>query len=142
MSDPTGDRCLDEIERLHRFFERWLGDAAADPAEFARNEAIWPSDFTLITPDGAMLDRAAVTGWLRRARGVHADPAAPFQIEIRDAAIRVALPGGFRLCTYDEWQRVRGVESLRRSTALLEARDTAVLWRHLQETWVTPGAVD
>jgi hypothetical protein len=135
MNDPIGDRCLDEIERLHRFFECWLGDAATDPAEFARIEPAWPSDFTLIAPDGAVLDRAAVTGWLRQARGVHADPAAPFRIEIRDAAVRLALHGGFRLCTYDEWQSVRGVESLRRSTALLEARDDAVLWRHLQETW-------
>ena len=75
MNDPIGDRCLGEIERLHRFFERWLGDAATDPAEFTRTEPAWPSDFTLITPDGATLDRAAVTGWLRRARGVHADPA-------------------------------------------------------------------
>jgi hypothetical protein len=135
MNDPIGDRCLDEIERLHRFFERWLGDAATDPAEFARIEPAWPSDFTLITPDGAVLDRAAVIGWLRQARGVRADPAAPFRIEIRNAAVRLALPGGFRLCTYDEWQSIRGVESLRRSTALLEARGDAVLWRHLQETW-------
>ena len=137
-----GDRCLDEIERLHRFFERWLGDAATDPAEFARNEPIWPSDFMLITPDGAVLDCAAVVGWLRQARGMHGDPAAAFRIEIRNAAVRLALPGGFCLCTYDEWQSVRGVESLRRSTALLEAREDAVLWRHLQETWAGPRGAD
>ena len=142
MNDPIGDRCLDEIERLHRFFERWLGDAATDPAGFDRNEPAWPSDFTLITPDGAVLDRAAVVGWLGQARGVHVDPAAAFRIEIRSAAVRLALPGGFRLCTYDEWQSVRGVESLRRSTALREARDDAVLGRHLQETWAGPRGAD
>jgi hypothetical protein len=136
MDDPIGDRCLDEIGRLHRFFERWLGDAATDPAEFARHEPAWPADFTLVTPDGAVLDRTAVIGWLRQARGVHADAATPFRIEIRNAAVRLVLPGGFCLCTYDEWQSVRGIESLRRSTTLLEVRDDTVLWRHLQETWV------
>ena len=138
MTDATGDRCLAEIDDLHRFFQRWLGDTAADPAEFARFEAAIAPDFMMVTPEGAVLDRATVADGLRRARGVHADPAAPFRIEIRNAAIRVALPGGFRLCVYDEWQRIRGAERTRRSTALLEVRDDRVLWRHLQETWAEP----
>lgn len=136
MSDPIGDICLAEIEGLHRFFVRWLGDGAADPAEFAGAEAAWPADFVQIAPDGAMRDRAALAAGLRQARGCHADPTRPFQIEVRDAHIRTVLPGGFRLCVYDEWQSIRGVETLRRSTALMQVVDGRALWRHLQETWV------
>lgn len=138
MTDAIGDCCLTEIDELHRFFQDWLGDAAADPAAFARFETVCAPDFTLMTPDGRVLDRAAVIGWLRQASGLHADPAHPFRIEIHNAAVRIALPGGIRLCTYDEWQRVRGVERTRRSTALLEAQDDRVLWRHLHETWAEP----
>jgi len=138
MTDAIGDRCLAEIEELHRFFQHWLGDATADPVEFARFEAVSAPDFMMVTPEGAVLDRATVIDGLRQARGAHSDAADPFRIEIRNAALRIVLPGGFRLCTYDEWQRVRGVERTRRSTALLEVQGDRVLWRHLHETWAQP----
>lgn len=124
-----------EILGLHAFFVAWFSGELREDAALHRAESAFHADFTMITPDGCLHDRAAVIERIRSARG-SAAPA--FQIEIEDIA-RVWDDKDAILVRYVEAQSSAGRHTKRRSTALFVRSDEAmnnVAWRHLQETWM------
>jgi len=122
--------CRTEVAELHRFFERWLSGETED---FARCEAALADDFTMIGPDGRLVDRPTLVAGLRAAH-----KARRVRIEIRNFDGRQVDDRLF-LATYQEWQdqgnEIRG----RQSTALFGRKEPApngVAWIHLHETWL------
>jgi hypothetical protein len=77
---------------------------------------------------------------LRAAHGCRAGE--DFTIRILRAKIRL-VHRGLALATYEERQHRGGTTTRRRSTALFApapAAPGAVVWLHLQETWIAPAA--
>ena len=133
MTDPA-TRCAEEIVALHQVFVATLGAPGADDA--GRYEAAFAPGFAMVTPDGRRLDRAAVLGFLRGARGVRG---AGFRIAIEDATpLHVAPP--LVLMHYIERQWVGGAETARRASALFDVSGEAPRWLFVQETWMMPPA--
>lgn len=127
-----------EVIELHDFFQAWLTAALPnDEATFARFAETTDPDFTLITPDGTVLDCAAVTGWIRSAHGSRPGS----RLWTTDHAVRYA-DAGCVLVTYNEWQTRDGATTCRISSALFTAGDAApngLLWQHVHETWIVAG---
>jgi hypothetical protein len=133
VTDPA-TRCAEEIVALHQVFEATLGAPGADDA--GRYEAAFAPGFAMVTPDGRRLDRAAVLGFRRGARGVRG---AGFRIAIEDATpLHIAPP--LVLMHYIERQWVGGAETARRASALFDVSGEAPRWLFVQETWMMPPA--
>lgn len=134
----THHPAIQEVIDLHTFFEAWLGGALpATDAAFARFMDATDPGFTLIGPDGATIHAAAVADWIR---GAHATRPG-FRLWTTDHQLCYA-DGVCALVTYLEWQTRDGVTTCRISTALFVAAPGApngFAWRHVHETWRTPG---
>lgn len=126
-----------EVIDLHTFFEAWLGGALPESdAEFARFTRATDPDFTLITPDGEVMECAAVTAWIRQSHGARPG----FRLWTTDHRI-VYAGNRCALVTYLEWQERDGVTTCRISSALFTADEDApngYRWRHVHETWLKP----
>ncbi|WP_219418720.1 DUF4440 domain-containing protein [Pseudonocardia nigra] len=134
------ERCAAQVDQLHRTIAAWLtGSAPRTPAVFAAFADAHAEQFTMVTPDGALLRRDEL---FRGFEGAHGS--AP-GLTIRIADVDVDVVRADRECvvaTYEEWQNGAGAPSGRRSTALLD-RDPAaphgLRSRHLHETWISRG---
>jgi hypothetical protein len=136
--DELRDRCAAQIGELHRVIEHWLvGRAPRTPEGFAAFADAHSPDFTMVTPDGALLGRDELLPGFEGAYG----SAPGLRIRIDDVAVVHADTRGV-VVTYEEWQDGPAGRSGRRSTVLLE-RDTAAQHglrsRHLHETWIDSG---
>lgn len=129
---------IQEVIDLHIFFEAWLGGALPETdAEFDRFTTATAPGFTLISPDGAEMDYTTVSTWIRRSYATRRG----FRLWTTDHRLRYD-DGGCALVTYLEWQERDGVTTCRISSALFvtnAASPTDYLWRHVHETWITPG---
>ena len=127
---PMHERCRTEVAELHRFFERWLSGETED---FARCEAALADGFTMIGPDGRLIDRPTLMANLSAAH-----KARRVRIEIRNFDGR-EIGDGLFLATYEEWQSRDSGSRGRKSTALLAEHPAApngVSWLHVHETWL------
>ncbi|HUG62402.1 MAG TPA: DUF4440 domain-containing protein [Methylomirabilota bacterium] len=126
-------RAAREVADSHDLFQAMgRGEAQFDAAIFDRT---MPPGFRLVTPDGAVMERAEIVAHLADLARL-GDPA--FEIRIHDVAESWRSEAGVVL-TYVEAQVRRGVPTRRRSTALFLPDDAApnrVVWRHLHETWM------
>jgi len=124
-----------EVEALHQFFVAWF---LGEPADFTACEAAFAPDFRMVTPDGAVHERAAVVARLRAAR---ASAPADFTIAIVEPRVAWQTADAV-LLEYVERQYRDGRTSMRRASGLFTGETAAprgVVWRHLQETWIAPG---
>lgn len=124
MPDPVA-----EIVALHDAFTAWLGAGTGDFGAIDR--ALAPG-FAMVPPDGRLLDRDAVMGFLRAGRGVRGGA---FRIGIEDGAVLHAQ-ADLALVRYIERQWSPG--SARFSSALLRWQAGAWRWLWVQETWLVP----
>jgi hypothetical protein len=129
----------DEIRRLHVFFEAWMsGRLPESESAFAPFPAALAADFTMVGPDGASRDRAAI---IALVKGFHGARGAVFRIWIEDAHVLLAQPG-MALVRYDECQHIADQagarDTRRRCTAMLTDADGEWRWLAVQETWVAP----
>lgn len=126
------DAVITEIGQLHDFFERWFR-GGVEPEGFERMERVMAPEFTIVTPEGQVLDRAGILAAVRAGRGSR-------EVEIRVENARILWRVGAVTCArYDERHTGAGRRSLRRSTALFreaEAAPNGVEWLHVHETWV------
>ena len=130
-----------EITEIHAFFVHWFTESSAEPQEFKRLEESFDAEFAMVTPDGQLHARAEVLWRLRKAK---ASMEKKFAIHVEDITL-LWHDGDAVLVGYVEAQTIGERHTRRRSTALLEKRDSTpngVTWRHLHETWieVTDGA--
>ncbi|MDP9138423.1 MAG: DUF4440 domain-containing protein [Pseudomonadota bacterium] len=134
---PLAELARREAVALHAFFVQWFRDAAGT-VDFSFCERSLAPDFTMVTPDGRVHDRAAV---LERIRQAHGTAPADFAIIIRDP--RPLWQGRDAvLLGYVEQQVRDGRQTRRRSSGLFTRRPASlhgVVWRHLQETWMANG---
>lgn len=131
------ERCVAEVEELHRFFEEWFAGSVEQTGKgLQRFIGVLADDFELISPDGIQIGRVALIGRIRKAHGIHRDHNARNQVE----AIRVRAVGpGLYLVSYEEWQQRDGSPRGRLSSALLRERagtPNGLEWVHVQETWL------
>ncbi len=142
LDHPLARAALQEVIDLHAFFEAWLGGTAPQTeAAFARLDRALAEGFTMVTPDGVRLPRAAVIEWLRQAHGAKA-AFGPFRIAIAEAElVHLAVP--LVVLGYVEQQTLGGAIGRRRSTGLIEAvpaADDRVRWLALHETWIASAS--
>lgn len=124
-----------EIRKRHDFFVDWYRGNASDDAidECARSFA---PDFRIIWPSGGYMKRAQLLKALGKARN-SAGPEFEIRIDIDHA---LELSPDLCLMTFDEHQKTAEGPNSRRGTAVFQRDENApngVVWRHLQETWIT-----
>ncbi|WP_027055905.1 hypothetical protein [Mesorhizobium erdmanii] len=124
-----------EVIGLHRFFVDWFVAARADTVHFSRFERVMAHGFTMVAPDGHVLDRVAVIDHVRSSRATCDDG---FAISIED--IRAGWQDEDTIVVlYVEAQLRCGKHSRRQSSAVFTTSSSApngVEWRHLHETWL------
>lgn len=124
-----------EVINRHHFFVEWFTGRAPETAMLASAKAFAP-DMLMIEPDGKLINAGLIVAMIRNAHGKR-----PTDFEIRVEVIDARPIGDdLALVTYDEHQVIDGRKSARRSSALFSADPAApegVVWRHLQETWIT-----
>jgi hypothetical protein len=135
VTDELRDRCAAQIDDLHRVIEDWLGGRTPrTPETFAAFADAHSPDFTMVTPDGALLRIDELLPGFESAHG-----AAPgLRIRIAEVALVHTDAGGV-VATYEEWQDGPAGRTGRRSTVLLEHHADAghgLRSRHLHETWI------
>jgi hypothetical protein len=133
-------RCRTEIDELHAFFEQWFnGDLEPSEATLARFTDVMAPGFHIVSPDGAMRDRAAIIRLVREGHGSGlVDGKRTVRIWIEHLALR-ASSDHVSVVTYEEWQERGGEQTGRLSTAVLQnAPDTpnGLRWLHVHETWL------
>lgn len=124
-----------EIVELHEFFQGWLGgDLAATGEEFHRLEEVLGEGFTLITPDGACLERDELLQGLRNSAGARSG------LRIRIEEPRLHHEGrSLLIASYQEWQQEKGPPKGRVSTVVFRPRKAlpnGLEWLHVHETWL------
>ncbi|MGP9810332.1 DUF4440 domain-containing protein [Rhodopseudomonas sp. NSM] len=122
-----------EADALHRLLQAWFrAEGSDDPAAI---RARFDEGFTMVTPAGKMLTYEQFSAGLPAMRGSRPT----LIMEISDVVVRY-LDGATALVTYCERQIQDSGTTDRLSTALLIARADrpTPVWRHLQETWITP----
>ena len=128
-------QCAREIEELHAFFVAWFTGAIPQTVtNFTRFTGVIASDFALISPGGALLERAALVAWIQNAYGSRAG----FKIWIENFHLRRQLDGA-AVVTYEEWQETADGVTARLSTAVFLAdahTPNGVRWLHVHETWM------
>lgn len=123
-----------EIEDAHDFFAHWFRGAGGADAFAARAKA-FHADFTMVTPDGRLIDRTALLARIEAMQGARDSD---FVIDV-EAADPLWHNETAVLVTYIEAQAGHGPPNARRATALFEADAAApngVVWRHVHETWL------
>lgn len=135
--DTPLEAATSEIERLHAFISGWFrGEIAAErfDTEFA---GVLDPEFENIQPSGVVLSRSDL---LEPIRSLHASNPA-FRIEIREPRLLGVWPG-LILATYVEAQfgalNTAPADNNRRSTAVFTVSESALTWKHLQETALPP----
>ncbi|MEM7056743.1 MAG: hypothetical protein AAF557_04085 [Pseudomonadota bacterium] len=131
--DPL-KQATDEIIRLHRFIDGWFrGETTEDRFQPDFADALHPQ-FENIQPSGQVLTGADLLDPIRTAHGANPE----FRITIEEPRLLGTWPS-LILAGYVEHQtgaRNSAADNRRRSTALFETGDR-LIWRHLQETWVS-----
>jgi hypothetical protein len=123
------DLVIDEVIRLHRFFDAWYeGDDGLTIEEFA--DAMDPL-FTIVAPDGYVVSRAAIISAVEDGFGTG-------DVSITVENFDVIERDGYSVCRYDEVQTSGKETTTRISTAILEpdARTPGgYRWMSVHETW-------
>jgi hypothetical protein len=129
------ERCAEEVESLHAFFELWfVGDLPETEATLERFSGVLAEEFRMIQPSGLTRSRDGITTDVFDAHGVHDE----VTVETSPFEPRYAGDGSC-LGTYEEWQSVGGERTGRVASVLFRrAPDTpnGVEWVHLHETWL------
>ncbi|MDA8020898.1 MAG: DUF4440 domain-containing protein [Thermoanaerobaculia bacterium] len=136
------ERCELEVHDLHTFFQEWsVAELPDTDATYARLGQALAPNFTMVTPEGGSLGRAAVVGGLREAHGRWPGGGT---IEVSEVE-PVHVLGDVAVLTYVEHQDFDAGDerrmSRRRSTVVFrneEGAPNGVRWLHVHETWLAP----
>ena len=127
-------RCEAEIVELHQFFGDWFSASEESSIDFDRFAEVLAPDFTMVGPDGRLVEARELLAALREARG--SKPGLRIWID----SVRVLhRSGDMTVALYEERQKSDGVEKLRVSTAIFrdsEANPNGLEWLHVQEKWL------
>ncbi|GEL19655.1 DUF4440 domain-containing protein [Pseudonocardia asaccharolytica] len=137
-ADILRTRCAARIADPHRTIaDRLTGRSPRTPGSFAAFADAHAAEFTMVSPDGALLRRKDL---LPGCEGAHG--AAPgLSIEIIGVDV-VRVDAASVVAIYEEWQDGQDGRTGRRSTVLFDrdpAAPRSLHLRHLQETWISRG---
>lgn len=122
-----------EADALHRLLQAWFrAEGSDDPAAI---RARFDENFTMVSPAGKVIPFETFSAGLPTMRGSRPT----LIMEISNVVVRYQ-DETTALVTYHERQIQDSGTTDRISTALLIKRDDrpTPVWRHLQETWITP----
>ncbi|NEW94024.1 DUF4440 domain-containing protein [Rhodopseudomonas sp. BR0M22] len=122
-----------EADALHRLLQAWFrAEGSDDPAAI---RARFDDGFNMVSPAGKVLPFAQFSAGLPTMRGSRPT----LIMEISEVVVRYQ-DDKTAVVTYRERQIQDSGTTDRLSTALLIQRDDrpTPVWRHLQETWITP----
>jgi len=128
-------RAQAEVINRHDFFVEWFTGRATE-ADLQTSIRAFAPDMVMIEPDSNTISTDEIVGMITSARGKRP---ADFEIRVELIAAR-QISDDVALVIYDEHQVIDGQKSARRSSALFSADPDApegVVWRQLQETWIT-----
>lgn len=135
------EQCEKEIVDLHRFFESWFKSSVEKNQDvFQRLGLVLHEDFSLVFPNGELIDRQGVLDRVFRAHGLESANPRYFRIWIDKIQCRYESQDRC-LMTFEEWHEDNGSISARISSAWfqsLKEMPNEVQWLHLHETWL-PG---
>jgi hypothetical protein len=135
------ERCRAEVVELHQFLEAWSNaELPANEEAFSRFGAVIAPGFSIVDPDGSVVERPPIVDAIRAAHGRW--KARPGRIRIENFRLRHAA-GGLALATYEEWHELPGGTTGRVSTVLFGANPStpnSVEWLHLHEVWMPAAA--
>ena len=123
-----------EIIRLHDFFTAWY-QGAIPQSDLPQFTDVLHPEFQLVMPAGKLYTRAEVIEVIQSGHGQNPD----FEITIEETHLIGTWPGA-TMAHYIERQtgaRNSATTNRRRSTVLFDTGSPRLLWRHLQETWVS-----
>lgn len=125
------NRYFKEVLDTHVLIRHWLGDAEAHADLCDKLLSRFSPTFSMVTPDGALLDFAALHAFFSTQRGARPG----LHIEIIDLQLIAENERGATV-TYEEIQQLPGQQATRRfSTAVFERDNEGhAIWRHLHET--------
>lgn len=120
-----------EIHDLHQFFQGYLlGEIAPDLME--RFETVTDTGFTIVTADGAVIDRDGIATYIRDGHGSRPE----FTIWTENVALKQHV-GDILIVTYEEWQTIKGVTTSRTSTVVFKedaSLPNGLRWLHVHES--------
>jgi hypothetical protein len=127
--------CHKEIVELHQFFQQWFnGELAPSDNHFKRVSQVLGNNFTIITPDGTLVERLPLLNGLRAAHGAHHN----MRIWIKNVRVH-REEGNILLATYEEWQQEAEVLTVRLSSVVFckkTGNPHNLVWLHVHETWL------
>jgi len=125
------NRYRQEVRDAHVLIQRWLSDADADDAVCDALLARFSPTFSMVTPQGVLLDYDALRTFFQAQRGARPG----LHIAIAEARVLTEHAHGATVF-YREWQQLPGQPAIPRfSTAVLTCDDAGhILWKHLHET--------
>jgi hypothetical protein len=147
---PLGRRCVDEVMRLHRFFEDWWNGRVPQERrvlDAGFTSALDPSSFHFASPAGVPFDRSATADAIFSAWGTRYDPAWAKEAWVRGADFRIVISNASvaweteSACAvlFHENQQVGGAggpaQAKANGATMRLAADGTLLWLLEQETW-------
>ena len=127
-------QCKAEIVELHQFFEDWFSASEESSIDLDRFAEVLAPDFTMVGPDGRLVEAQELLAALREARG------SKLGLRIWIDNVRVLhRSGDMTVALYEERQKSDGGESRRVSTAIFRNREhnpNGLEWLHVQEKWL------
>ncbi len=125
---------VDEIIEMHAFFEAWF-QGRTDSTE--RMESVLATEFTIVGPDGAEVDRAGTIESVTGGQGASPD------LVISTSDHRLLHESGETVVASYVETHVSGDHPRRRSsTVVFERSETApngLMWVRVHETWLDRG---
>jgi hypothetical protein len=124
-----------EIVQLHQFFQDWFnGDIEPSEGQFARLDDVLAENFSMIAPNGNIIEREPLLERLRLAHNSRQG----MRIWIENVRI-LRWFDTMALATYEEWQEIQGQVTSRLSSVLfqeVEHTPNGWQWLHVHETWM------
>jgi hypothetical protein len=124
-----------EIVELHQFFEAWFtGKLSQTETDYTRFAQVMATGFTMVSPDGVLLDRDPLLKSLYDAHNKRRDT----RIWIKNVQLR-QQHGDIFIVTYEEWQSEKDVQTARLSTVVFRQKSDApngLEWLLVHETWL------
>ncbi|MGJ3239992.1 MAG: hypothetical protein ACFE0Q_14870 [Anaerolineae bacterium] len=125
------DNYAQEIHDLHQFFEDYLvGRRSHDP--MTRFTGVTDDHFTIVGSDGTVMNRDAIIGYVRDNYSKRPN----FSIWTEQVSLRQHL-NGILIVTYEEWQTIDSVTTVRTSTVAFAEDDqqpNGLRWLHVHES--------
>ena len=142
-TDAAEEVCQKEVLRVHAFFVDWFTGKLEKSTDILDEQfsGRLSDDFVMINPQGRLLSKPQLVTGIMQAHNSHTDTDTDtdtdFEIHIHNVQLLQNLTEELKLVSYEEWQRISGKTTARRSTAVMKINNaTSIEWKSVHETWL------